>query len=298
MDNIEEREEGGTPDIIGSMRAAFTFITKDHVSVNFIQERESKYLKYFMNETKSVSNLVMMGNTKCNRLPVISFLINHSQKRFGYQKIKYLHYNFIAALLNDLFGIIGRKAENVGMYTLNVLNINHNEIQHVLSQIRSNNNELARPGVFRINLHFTLNEKELEYIVNAVKYICENGWKFLPIYTVNPETGDFSRRKPQRKSHSDDNNQWRSLLDISFDNKNGKMVWNEKHLRVEGKALNENFDKFFSFADDILDNLDEYLPEESDFAIEDKINDEGAWYWLPSELFQDVVNIASNKFVE
>ena len=106
LDNIEEREEGGTPDIIGSVRAAFAFMIKDHLSTHFIEHQEKKYLEYWWEETKSLTNLVMIGNTKVNRLPVLSFLITHSQKSgFCQYKTKYLHYNFIAALFNDLFGI-------------------------------------------------------------------------------------------------------------------------------------------------------------------------------------------------
>eukprot|EP01083_Nonionella_stella_P149395 474435_1 len=104
LDNIEEREEGGTPDIIGSVRAAFVFMIKDHLSTHFIEEREKRYLSYFLSETASCDNLVMIGNTKCNRLPVLSFLITYA----ACDVTKYLHYNFIAALFNDLFGIQGR----------------------------------------------------------------------------------------------------------------------------------------------------------------------------------------------
>ena len=78
LDNIEEKEEGGTPDIIGSVRTALTFMIKDNLSTKFIEERENEYLTYFLNETKSIDNLMIIGNTKCRRLPVISFLVSHS----------------------------------------------------------------------------------------------------------------------------------------------------------------------------------------------------------------------------
>ena len=44
LDNIEE---GGTPDIIGSVRALFVFMVKDHITTEFIKKRENEYLQYF-----------------------------------------------------------------------------------------------------------------------------------------------------------------------------------------------------------------------------------------------------------
>ena len=47
LDNIEEREEGGTQNIIGSVRAAFMFMVKDHIGTDYIQRIEKEYLNYF-----------------------------------------------------------------------------------------------------------------------------------------------------------------------------------------------------------------------------------------------------------
>eukprot|EP01083_Nonionella_stella_P149394 474432_1 len=284
LDNIEEREEGGTPDIIGSVRAAFVFMIKDHLSTHFIEEREKRYLSYFLSETASCDNLVMIGNTKCNRLPVLSFLIAYA----ACDVTKYLHYNFIAALFNDLFGIQGRGGcACAGMYGLHALGMNEEETEYVLNQMRAEKNELARPGYFRINLHYTLNEKELKYIVKAVKYVCKHGWKFLPLYDVNKETGNYFHRDTIRKPDLL-KKQLRTLLDVSFDEKDGSMKWKPKHMRVDGKALNDNLDTFFDAADDILKNLAQYLPGEDEFGNEKEVNDKAAWYWLPSQLCQDV----------
>ena len=55
-------------------------------------------MKFF----KKIPNLVLLGNTKLERLPIFSFLIKHEQSGL------YLHHNFVTALLNDLFGIHSR----------------------------------------------------------------------------------------------------------------------------------------------------------------------------------------------
>ena len=80
-----------------------------------------------------------------------------------------------------------------------------------------------------------------------------------------------------------------SLLDISFDEQNGKMIWSGKHNRIQNDSLKQNFNKFFEMADEILLNLRQYLPEQDDFKQEENIHDEHRWYWLPSELYHDVI---------
>ena len=141
-----------------------------------------------------------MGNIECDRLPVLSFVITHSKVISNSSITKYLHHNFIAALFNDLFGIQGRGGcACAGMYGVQVLEISEDEINHVLSQMRDSENEMAKPGYFRINLHYTLTEKELKYIVDAVKYICKNGWKFMPLYDIDPKTGNVFHRDIKKK---------------------------------------------------------------------------------------------------
>ena len=269
---------------------------KDHLGTQFIESREKQYLNYFYTECKSISNLSIIGNTKCERLPVISFLVTHTQKGFDdNDKTKYLHYNFIAALMNDLFGIQGRGGcACAGMYGVFALNMNDKEIDHVITQMRENKNELARPGYFRINLHYTLSKQELEYIINAIKYICLNGWKFLPLYDIVVSTGNYFHRDLKKKKDLI-KDQLRSLLDIGFDEKDGKMYWKKKHERMEQDELSKNFNKFFEMADEILLNLKDLLPDSGDFRTEKEIDDDSAWYWLPSQLYNDAMQFCQSQ---
>jgi len=38
-----------------------------------------------------------------------------------------------------------------------------------------------RPGFCRLNLPYTMNEDELDFVLHAVKEITDNGWKLLPL---------------------------------------------------------------------------------------------------------------------
>jgi selenocysteine lyase/cysteine desulfurase len=285
LQNIEEREEGGTPDIIGSIRCALTLMIKDHLSVDFIESREKAYLNYFLEQCGSLENLSIIGKTTCDRLPVISFLISHTRTD---KVTKYLHHNFIAALMNDLFGIQGRGGcACAGMYGLHELDLDDDAVNHVLNQMRDKN-ELARPGYFRINLHYTLTSDELHYVVKAVKYMCANAWKFLPLYDIDPVTGNYVHRALVDNSDAL-KKQLRTLLDISFDD--GTMQWQKKHQRIDSDALSSSLNEYFEIADDILSAINDRLPNITELKRDrERINDTRPWYWLPSDLFEDLKN--------
>ena len=97
LSNQVEREEGGTPDILGSIRLGLCFQLKDRVGAEYAKEREALFAKKTLESFCSNPNIVVLGDFKTPRLPIFSFLIRHGPS--------YLHYNFVCALLNDLFGI-------------------------------------------------------------------------------------------------------------------------------------------------------------------------------------------------
>lgn len=97
--NIEEKEEGGTPDIIGSIRAGVVLHLKDVIGQTFISRREKELVERFLQEFSQSQTLFLLGPTKPDRLAIFSFLI------FVPSIGKYLHHNFVCSLLNDLFGI-------------------------------------------------------------------------------------------------------------------------------------------------------------------------------------------------
>ena len=102
LENFEEREEGGTQDVIGCVRAALAFQLKSAIGTTFIFNQEQKFLQKAFHQWNQIENMHVLGASNVeDRVSIVSFVISH-------QGGKFLHYNYIAALLNDLFGIQGR----------------------------------------------------------------------------------------------------------------------------------------------------------------------------------------------
>ena len=73
----EMREEGGTPAILGSIRAGLAIQLKEAVGTEWIMAREEELCRRVFQEWELVSELVVVGPHSIPRLPVFSFLIRH-----------------------------------------------------------------------------------------------------------------------------------------------------------------------------------------------------------------------------
>ena len=212
--DIESREEGGTPEIIGSIRAGMAFQLKHFIGYSAIRRREEYLVKHGIATLRSNPNIILLGSKVSPRLPILSFLVKHEETK------KLVHHNFIAVLLSDLFGIQSRGGcACAGPYAQSLLGLADDvadSIQWFLdAEYRRNSvinsgpgsNEpgketvhintigLMKPGFVRINLAYFMTDEEVNYILTAVNLIANEGWKLLPQYTYNKETGDWAHRR-------------------------------------------------------------------------------------------------------
>ena len=124
----------------------------------------------------------MLGNTRSERLSILSFVVKRPHGR-------YLHHNFVVALLSDLFGIQSRGGCScAGPYGHRLLGIDierSHEFEHEITQ----GCEGIKPGWTRVSFNYFISETVFRYLVDAVDLVAEHGWKLLPEYRFNPATG-------------------------------------------------------------------------------------------------------------
>lgn len=44
---------------------------------------------------------------------------------------------------------------------------------------------------------YFMSDKDIEFVINAVSIVAVHGWKELPQYTFNPETGEWKHKSQQ-----------------------------------------------------------------------------------------------------
>ena len=50
---------------------------------------------------------------------------------------------------------------------------------------------MVRPGATRLNLSWFSSEAELELVLGALELVADQGWRLLPVYRFNNETGKW-----------------------------------------------------------------------------------------------------------
>lgn len=262
IDHIEAREEGGTPAILGSIRAGLAFKLKNEVGASLIQEIEHQYITKAIETFKSHKNIFILGNTEAPRLSFMAFLIRFNDK--------FLHHNFVVALLNDLFGIQSRGGCScAGPYGHDLLDINDEDSDKLYDEVLSGNTA-AKPGWVRLNFNYFIPREEFEYILNCVIWISEHGWKLLNLYHFEDCKGLWTCKLVENK-------ELKSLSDFLSSKKDG-FNGNSTDKRDQRQAYLEFASKL---AEEELSKLNEESFQSYTF---DQINSPMRWFSLVQDI--------------
>jgi selenocysteine lyase/cysteine desulfurase len=183
LEDSEHREEGGTPGIIEAIRAGLVFKLQQQVGTDTIEAREEELVGAALQRWSAHPNIKILGNTELPRLSIVSLQISHGDEL--------LHYAYVVALLNDLFGIQARGGCScAGPYGHALLQIDA-EASRQLDEEVSRGYAVLRPGWVRMNFNYFLDEESVAYLIRAVELVAEHGWKLLPHYRYMPDSGTW-----------------------------------------------------------------------------------------------------------
>ena len=181
VDDVTHREEGGTPEILGAIRAGLVFQLKDQVGVDSIRHIEDDFVRRAIARWRQHPNIRILGNPDAWRLSIVSFMIRYRDR--------YLHHNFVVSLLNDLFGIQARGGCScAGPYGHRLLGIDIVRSHEYQGEVLRGS-EGIKPGWARINFNYFITETAFRFILDAVEFVATEGWRFLPWYRFSPTTG-------------------------------------------------------------------------------------------------------------
>ena len=187
LDDPVDREEGGTPAIVESIRAGLVFQLKEAVGADTIQALERSFIGRAIASWGANPNIELLGNLRAERLSIVSFVVRHGGR--------YLHHNFVVALLNDLFGIQSRGGCScAGPYGHRLLGIDI-ERSHSFEREITRGCEGIKPGWVRVNFNYFISEVVFEYLLEAVHLVADQGWKLLGDYRFDPASGLWRHRR-------------------------------------------------------------------------------------------------------
>lgn len=182
FDDIETREDGGTPGFLQTIRAALAIELKERMGVEAILEQEHRLLDRFWKGTEGIQGLVFLASEHKERLGALSFYI------------KGLHFNLAVRLLNDRFGIQSRGGCScAGTYGHYLLNIDQ-ETSDTITQSIDRGQLLDKPGWVRLSIHPTMRLEEIDRLAFGLRELAANWREWSKDYTYVPGLNEFSHR--------------------------------------------------------------------------------------------------------
>lgn len=182
FNNIETREDGGTPGFLQCIRTALAIKVKDAMGTENIAKREQELTQYVMTELSKNEQVKMLEPSVTDRLAIISFYITN------------VHYNLVVRLLNDKFGIQTRGGCScAGTYGHILLNVDHDTSQQITQQI-DEGDYCEKPGWIRASFHPTTTDAEAQFVVESINTLTANITEWSKEYRFNPATGDFEKQ--------------------------------------------------------------------------------------------------------
>jgi selenocysteine lyase/cysteine desulfurase len=270
-----EREEGGTPAIIESIRCGLVFQLKEAVGHEAIYAREKSFVQRAIAAWGSHPNIRILGNKNAWRLSIVSFQIKALDRS--------LHHNAAVAMLNDLFGLQARGGCScAGPYGHRLLGISE-ELSSAFACEIVRGNEGIKPGWVRVNFNYFISEETFAFILAAVQWVAEKGWMLLPYYRFDPVHGTWVHR------HFESSSVLR-LTDLKY--VHGRLSWRSRHATEPEWAL----EGYLQDADRLLARAVEDYPH---MDVVDPVLEPGAealrWFLLPGEAAEAVRALAADR---
>jgi selenocysteine lyase/cysteine desulfurase len=264
VDDIETREKPGTPGILQALRVSLVMDLKEKVGLDNIEAIERYFTSRFYEELSEVENLIFLGETDpCKKVAIIPFNIKYKDTD------KVIHPKFATKLLNDLFGIQTRAGCScAGPYGHLIMHIEKELSERYMKVIQDKHLAGLKPGWIRLNMHYILSEEEFDYTLSAIKFICENAYKFLSQYKFDIYTGEWTHLSGPG---------FEQLVDLDIDNALGSEEIRKTNLESFEAVYMENLRAAWEIAAS--------LPASEDFLFEQDFKD---------LIYFPVVNIIKN----
>ncbi|WP_408740437.1 aminotransferase class V-fold PLP-dependent enzyme [Acetobacter oeni] len=190
-DDLVSREEAGTPNVVGDIRAALAFLVKEAIGQEVMDRRHDELRRRALACWSRNPNIDVLGNAGADRaLPVFSLRIRDSVKG------GWVHQQLFTRMLSDCYGIQVRGGcACAGPYAHRLLGIGETESAGLLDAILQGE-EILKPGWVRLNLSVLLSDGKAGKIINAVDELARAPYPIASRYVCDEATARFRVAEP------------------------------------------------------------------------------------------------------
>lgn len=187
--SLAAREEAGTPNMIGDIRAALVLLIKASIGQDTIDRREGVFNEMALARWRANPHIELLGTGCANRLPIFAMRIKDGQGG-------YVHHQLVTRMLSDMYGVQARGGcACAGPYAHRLLGLDRDASEDMLAALERGE-ELKKPGWMRLNFSYVMSEEGVQRIIDAVDELASKAAALAGDYCCNPATAQFSVNPP------------------------------------------------------------------------------------------------------
>lgn len=183
--DVIAREEAGTPNVAGDLRAALCFIVKDAIGQDYTDTRLEALRQRAQAAWSDLPGLTLLGNPNARRLPIFSFTVTDPS---GQQ----MHQQLVTRMLSDHHGVQARGGcACAGPYAHRLLGIDKAHSERLRGDILAGH-EVQKPGWTRLGFSVLMTDAKADRIIAAVRDVVRSSHADRAAYRLDEATARFS----------------------------------------------------------------------------------------------------------
>ncbi|MBO6756064.1 MAG: aminotransferase class V-fold PLP-dependent enzyme [Roseibium sp.] len=185
-EDLAAREEAGTPNVVGDIRAALAFLVKEAIGQERMDRRHADLRRRATERWAQNPAIEILGNADApTPVPVFSLRVKDLQNG------GHVHQQLVTRLLSDHFGIQARGGcACAGPYAHRLLDLDRDASDALRIAILSGD-EREKPGWTRLNLSVLLSDEKADKIIDAVDALAADPVRLSEGYMCDPATARF-----------------------------------------------------------------------------------------------------------
>ncbi len=183
--SLEHREEGGTPNVLGDIRAGLALMVKDALDATWLAERQQDLRARALAVWRRNPHLELLGCQDAKALPIFSFQVRDAAG-------KRVHHQLFTRMLSDVYGIQARGGcACAGSYAHALLDIDQ-EASATIKKSLDAGEEIEKPGWVRLNLSPLMRDEKVDFVIASVDRLAREQAAFSRHYVADISNGRFS----------------------------------------------------------------------------------------------------------
>ncbi len=184
-DDVVAREEAGTPNVVGDLRAALCFIVKDAIGQSYTTARLQALRHRAETAWAQVPEIHLLGHMAAPRIPIYSFTVTTPEG-------DRIHQQLVTRMLSDLYGVQARGGcACAGPYAHRLLGLDRARSDALRVDILDGN-EIEKPGWTRLGFSVLMTDAKADRIIKAVRNVARSSRAERDLYRVDKKTARFS----------------------------------------------------------------------------------------------------------